>query len=533
MMRFALFATALLLVVGTNCASFDEEDDSTCDEDAVFLQVPQAIPRAVARQRVTSVADDIVPEAPQQELAQDAVRQAEPSLLGQQGVAPPAEQQQEQVEQLMEVSPDQPLSQTQENSALEGAQPQALVEQDVEQRAELAEPAPEQQAEVRQVEVVQEEEQQEQAQQKEQQEEQRQEQSQEQRQEQQQEQQQEQPQIQAQVMHEVHMHPFRGSTSASSEQGLLEVMRWVGRFFEEVSMTSMVKALCVLSNLVTQLSPLPQVLRWRRRGHTGHADAAVFICMAFGGWQWCFYGLYAWTVTGISGFLVLLKANLFGALFGTWYACTFMRKCQDAARKGKARRYIVFCIALILFEVMAMVTQSAEQTLLFSGIVSAGSGFMSAASALEALPAVLRARDARAIHMPTAAASVFCSCCWVACGLLLDDLLIAAPNAACFVAYGAALVLKWVYPSSEDVEPALSPRQQLEQALVKMGASLAKLEESGEGCKGDGPIVFADPLIKRDLGKVREIMMTTPTASRDISPVASEADICCDTGGTC
>lgn len=55
------------------------------------------------------------------------------------------------------------------------------------------------------------------------------------------------------------MHPFRGSTSASSEQGLLEVMRWVGRFFEEVSMTSMVKALCVLSNLVTQLSPLPQV----------------------------------------------------------------------------------------------------------------------------------------------------------------------------------------------------------------------------------------------------------------------------------
>ena len=44
-------------------------------------------------------------------------------------------------------------------------------------------------------------------------------------------------------------------------------------------------------------SPFPQVSRWDIRKCTGDADAAPFVSIAFGGCQWCFYGMFAWLVT--------------------------------------------------------------------------------------------------------------------------------------------------------------------------------------------------------------------------------------------
>eukprot|EP00438_Fugacium_kawagutii_P007211 Skav218000 [mRNA] locus=scaffold2344:67597:68439:- [translate_table: standard] len=44
---------------------------------------------------------------------------------------------------------------------------------------------------------------------------------------------------------------------------------------------------------VVQISPYPQVQRWEASGCTGDSDAAPYVSIAFGGWQWCYYGLFA------------------------------------------------------------------------------------------------------------------------------------------------------------------------------------------------------------------------------------------------
>ena len=62
------------------------------------------------------------------------------------------------------------------------------------------------------------------------------------------------------------------------------------------------------------------------------------------GTQWCFYGFFAYIYTGNHGFLVVVYANIIGALMGYYYAYIFQQnvtrmieaKSEEVQEEGRA-----------------------------------------------------------------------------------------------------------------------------------------------------------------------------------------------------
>lgn len=224
---------------------------------------------------------------------------------------------------------------------------------------------------------------------------------------------------------------------------------FLARVLAGFSFATMVKALCMAGNVLVQVSPFPQVKRWERRGCTGEADAAPYVSIAFGGWQWCYYGLFAWLLTKRSGFLILVHSNFLGALLGSYYTVTFFRNCRDEASRQSLHLYLSAVSALVLLQACAVAVLPVERALFLTGLVSSFCSFVGAMSMLVTLPTVIRTQDSRPIPGPLVFANLLCSLVWCVCGWMLDDPLIAAPNVAAFLSSGACVYLKLRYPSDD------------------------------------------------------------------------------------
>lgn len=216
-----------------------------------------------------------------------------------------------------------------------------------------------------------------------------------------------------------------------------------------LTFASMIKAVCLLGNVLVQISPFPQVKRWEKRQDTGEADAAPYVSIAYGGWQWCYYGFFAFFLTRRSGFLILVHSNCLGAVLGTYYTMAFYRHCKDNQARQGLQKYLCCVMTLIFVQVCAISTMPAERALFMTGLISSFCGFVGAISMLASLPTVIRTQDSRAIPGPLALANSFSALAWLVCGYILADPMISAPNVVCFFCSMLCLYLKQRYPCDE------------------------------------------------------------------------------------
>jgi uncharacterized protein with PQ loop repeat len=226
------------------------------------------------------------------------------------------------------------------------------------------------------------------------------------------------------------------------------LMAW--QLLQGFTLVGIVKTLCVTGNMISQVSPFPQVQEWQKRGDTGEADAAPYVSIAFGGWQWCYYGVFAWWVTGRSGFLILLQSNCLGAILGTFYTITYFRTCPSESALMALFKYLSAVSGLVLFEVCTVVALPAQHALFLVGLVSAFCGLLSAISVLVTIPRVVKTRDASSIAGPLVAAGMCNNFFWTICGFILEDRLITLPAIACLCACTTCVYCKLVYPSLDD-----------------------------------------------------------------------------------
>jgi hypothetical protein len=133
-----------------------------------------------------------------------------------------------------------------------------------------------------------------------------------------------------------------------------------------LSFAIVVKALCMMSNILFQASPLPVVKQFQQVGDTGDADSAPFISIAYGSSQWCFYGLFAFLVTGKSGFLVLVYSNMFGAGLGLFYVFTFLVNCKNEQVLSVSTVYFRVLASLVAVQVMCIMTLPVVRALFIS-----------------------------------------------------------------------------------------------------------------------------------------------------------------------
>jgi len=229
-------------------------------------------------------------------------------------------------------------------------------------------------------------------------------------------------------------------------------MTRVYALFAGLSFAMVVKALCVVGNVLVQVSPFPSVKRWETRGCTGEADAAPYVSIAFGGCQWCFYGTFAWLVTNRSGFLILVHSNVLGLVLGSYYVFTFFNNCRNDEALRTLQKYLSAVSALALLQVCALGVLPAERALFLIGIISSFCSFINATSVLVTVPAVLRTKDSSSIPGPYAVANLLSAMTWTLCGFILADPCVTMPNLFASCCSAGSLVLKVMYPSSEKEE---------------------------------------------------------------------------------
>lgn len=218
------------------------------------------------------------------------------------------------------------------------------------------------------------------------------------------------------------------------------------RLLAGITFATMVKALCMAGNVLVQISPYPQVQRWELRGSTGEADAAPYVSICFGGWQWCYYGIFAFLITKRSGFLVLVHSNVLGAVLGTYYTVAFYRNCKNDLARQSLQKYLTAVSTLILLQVTTIATLPVERALFLTGLISSFCSFVGAISMLASVPTVIRTKDSRSIPGPLVLANMLSAAVWCLCGWILSDPLISAPNIVGCATSGVCLYLKQLYP---------------------------------------------------------------------------------------
>jgi len=223
----------------------------------------------------------------------------------------------------------------------------------------------------------------------------------------------------------------------------------VWQIVQGLTFAMVIKALCMAGNVLVQVSPYPQVKRWETRQCTGEVDPAPYVSIAFGGWQWCFYGMFAYLLTRRSGFLILVHSNCLGAVLGTYYTVAFCRYCQDEAAKQNLQRYLSAVGGLVFLQASSLLMLPAERALFLAGLVSSFCSFIGALSMLVVVPTVLRTQDSRMIPGPIITANLMSAMVWCLCGWMLQDPLVTVPNVVSACSGTICLFLKIRYNEPE------------------------------------------------------------------------------------
>lgn len=212
-----------------------------------------------------------------------------------------------------------------------------------------------------------------------------------------------------------------------------------------------------MSNVLFQVMPVPQVLKFEKEGNTGEADAAPLVCILYGGSQWCFYGLFAFLVTQKSGFLVLVYSNFVGAFLGFYYIWGFQNNCKNPITLRKLFRYYQVVGLLVFMQVIAITTMARQQALFFCGLVSSFCGIVGAFSLLSTLPTIIATKNSSSINRPLLCAGMLGSVLWLVCGRMLKDNWIIVPNVVCVFVQLGCCFLVWYYPANGELSPVSSP----------------------------------------------------------------------------
>lgn len=218
---------------------------------------------------------------------------------------------------------------------------------------------------------------------------------------------------------------------------------WLSIFRYSVSFALILKALCISSNVCVQATPMGTVRAFAAKGDTGDLDMAPFISCAYGGWQWCFYGLFAYLVTHKSGFLVLVYSNCVGATLGLYYVFTFTSNCKNKGMLERSATYYYVLGTIVTVQVGAICVLQPVRALFFCGLISSCWSIIGSLSLLTTVPQVFATKNSSSLQLPLLVCGEISALLWFACGVMLWDPWITFPSmfsgAACTYAHSLCI----------------------------------------------------------------------------------------------
>jgi len=273
-----------------------------------------------------------------------------------------------------------------------------------------------------------------------------------------------------------------GSGEAAKQHSKTKSAAW-SMFVLPKSVMLVVKTLCIISSVLAQLSPIPQVRQFHKLKDTGEVDAAPYVSIMFGGLQWSFYGAFALVVTGNPDAMVLVYSNMVGAFLGFYYLHGFLANCKDTQSRQRLLMYCKVTATLAAVEFLVTISVDAHQALLFCGLVSSISGMMGACSLLTTMPQVFYSGCSSSINMPLLCTGMFGSSVWLMCGLMMHDLWVIAPCFVSLLLQSCAAAVVVIFPRKLDDSLITSKIKRMEQktAIKDISSSKAILSSASDG----------------------------------------------------
>ena len=200
------------------------------------------------------------------------------------------------------------------------------------------------------------------------------------------------------------------------------------------------KVFAIGSNIALQLSPLRLMMDIQLLKSVGDFSAFPLVALTACGFQWSFYGYYAYSVSENAGFLMLLYANILGLILGGYYLAIYHWNDLKHSSSSLGNQIWILC-ALFAAEVTYCQSGTDPQSgLLLSGVLSAILSILVSASPMVAIPKILLLKSTKTC-LPTdmVLASLLSSVLWLWCGYLLRDPWVWMPN-LCGVIVGSVQV---------------------------------------------------------------------------------------------
>jgi len=185
------------------------------------------------------------------------------------------------------------------------------------------------------------------------------------------------------------------------------------------------KILAIGSNILLQLSPMRLVTEIQVRQSTGNLSPFPLIALTACGFQWSFYGYFAWSVMDNPGFLMLVYANILGFVLGVFYMQIF---AQFSAVDGWKTHALSWSMFLLIEVGVCHFLHNVATALLLSGGISALLSVFVSASPLVAVPEIIAKKDLSSMPVDMVFASLLSSILWLACGYMLGDPWVWVPN---------------------------------------------------------------------------------------------------------
>eukprot|EP00913_Durusdinium_trenchii_P034656 g32420.t1 len=133
-------------------------------------------------------------------------------------------------------------------------------------------------------------------------------------------------------------------------------------------------------------------------------------------------------MTGKNGFLVLVYANITGAVLGVYYVWGFQNNCRDQKALQQLQFYCRAAALMVVLQFLAIASLSCSSALFFSGLMSSLSSIIGACSLCSTLPKVIRTQSSASINLELLVVGIFSSVLWVSCGVMLWDVWILLPT---------------------------------------------------------------------------------------------------------
>ena len=192
---------------------------------------------------------------------------------------------------------------------------------------------------------------------------------------------------------------------------------------------TVLKVLGTASNIVLQLSPLRLVTDMRmHKSAMGFSPAPLLALMACG-YQWSFYGYFAFGVTQNVAFLTLVYANILGLILGLYYLGTFCVFSSTEGLNSLLRDGLAALVIFTLEGIYCALETDVSRALVCAGLLSAALSILVSISPMVSLRSAIASKSIKSIPLDIIIASFISCLLWALLGLLLNDPWVWIPNA--------------------------------------------------------------------------------------------------------